>query len=277
MNPFFSGTRSAMSIFYNLILNYGYFAIVIMMFDKLYLYYAKNKKPELDTAYTPNKAVAGRLHVNPRAPKLAVIFPPWHGSRRLHNILIKRLAKKGWSVLFYQLHGQLLIADDELVVKSFHHVQKAIAQELKELSAKHNYQKVHLIGMSLGNVSLSMVADDYPGFSEATLVVAGDDLAIDLWHGSMTQDLRKLFEQAHLGIRKLASEWRDEAPILHAKRFKNKEVKFYLSLTDKVIRTDYQKKMAEGIAQAGAKIIVKKTRLGHTMTIAKYCLFTPLP
>lgn len=251
------------------------------MFDRFYFYYARLKPQPFDPLYKPAQAITGKLFVNRGAPKVVVIFTHWHSgsglSNKLYEVLAKRLIKKGWGVLIYKFHSQILIANEQQVVESFHHIQKQIASDLDKLTAKKYYKNIHLIGLSLGNVPLTMVADQFAGFDSATLVLAGDDLALDMWHGFTTQNIRRAFEHGHIGITKLDAEWRAEAPKNHLKHFKGKPVNLWISSTDKIVRAQYQTKLARLLTITGAKVSIKTTWLGHALTITRFCLLGRLP
>lgn len=247
------------------------------MFDKLYYYATRIRKRSLDKSYTPDKAIIERTFVNTKAQKLVVIFPNWHDGGLLYSLLIKRLVKRGWSVLHYHFHPQILASDEEQVVKSFEYIQEKVATELDELLKSHHYSHIHLIGISLGNVSMAMVTDKFPKFDSTTLVLSGDDLAVDMWQGFMTQNLRKAFETGRIGITRLDKDWSGEVPKMYAKNFAGKKVTQIISLNDKVIRTRYQRIMEQALRNSGADLSVITTRLGHVLTIARFCLFGPIP
>ncbi|HSX17804.1 MAG TPA: hypothetical protein VLE51_00395 [Candidatus Saccharimonadales bacterium] len=247
------------------------------MIDAIYARYSRLKEKPLDPAYRPEKAIKNTLRLNADSDKLAVIFPGWHTHKFPVVNLANRLSKQGWGVIAYDFHDQILLPDDDIVVESFRHIRDTITKELNDLLSDNKYSQVHLIGISLGNVPLAMVADRFPHFQGATLVVGGDDLAIDMWYGLRTVNIQRAFQKMHIGIRKLDSEWHDLAPASHVRHFSGKKVVFVMSLRDKFIRTKYQQKLAEKIAKVGADIDVRPTRFGHTMTIVRFCLLDPLP
>ena len=131
----------------------------------------------------------------------------------------KRLVNQGWAVLLYRFSDQIIVASDDDVVESFKYIQAAVAEEITNLQDEYNYQTTHLVGISLGNVAMMMVAKKFHNFSAATLVTAGDDLAEDLWHGIMTQNIRRLFEFYILELVKLDEDWKNIAPIGYVSGF----------------------------------------------------------
>lgn len=245
------------------------------MFDILFSYYSVRKDRPPDPAYTPERAIAGKRLINPRAENLCVLLPGWHNSSQRFPIshLIKRLSRRGWTVLVYDFHPQILEPDDETVVASFKHIRDTIGEDLDALTARRSFKEVHLLSLSLGTVTCGLVADVFKNFSSATFVVGGDDLAIDMWHGVRTQNLRRSFQKLHVGIRKLDEDWQSVAPVNHLRNFSGKPVTVILATADQVIRTKYQYKLAERLTQNGAQVKVKKIHFGHVLTVIRFCLF----
>jgi hypothetical protein len=243
------------------------------MIDSLYARYTRLRDEPVDPNYQPRDSIRGRSLVNEGADKLAVIFPGWHTHKFPVNRLSNRLAKRGWAVLTYDFHDQIIGPSDEMVAESFKYIRGQIGKELEGLNKKHHYKQIHFIGISLGNVSMALVADKFPDFNSATVVVGGEDLAVDMWHGLRTLFIRDEFKKAHVGLKRLDMDWSEEAPMNHAKRFTDKKVKFILSRSDKFILPKYQKKLLENIESAGADISVKTRWSGHLMIIVRYCLF----
>jgi pimeloyl-ACP methyl ester carboxylesterase len=246
-----------------------------VMIDSLYARHSLKIEQPLDPGYKPSDVIISKKLVNKNSPKLSVVLPGWHNHAQEFpiNRLTKRLAKKGWAVLVYDFHDQLLEPDEDMVVESFEYIRSQISRDIERLVAEHHYQQVHLIGISLGTVAWALVADKYKEFTSATIVLGGDDLAIDMWHGIRTQHYRQAFEKLHIGIRKLDKEWQTIAPVNHLKHFRGKKVRVVMSLSDEFILTKYQKRLIERLVQNGASVSVKRSRLGHALTIVRFCLF----
>src|SRR3989344_5510721 len=127
------------------------------MVDLIYNIYSRRKDKPLDPNYKPHSAIIRRSLLNRHSDKLAVIFPGWHTHDFPTSILSRRLIKQGWAVLVYDFHDQILETDEDMVVESFRYIRDSIASELKKLEAR--YKQIHFIGISLGNVALSLVTD----------------------------------------------------------------------------------------------------------------------
>lgn len=243
------------------------------MIDALYARWSRRKDIPVDPNYKPKNSIKHRKLINGHADKLVVIFPSWHTHNFPINTLAKRLKRKGWAVLLYDFHDQIMEPDEHIVVESFRYIRDSIADDVKKLEKQRGYKQIHFIGISLGNVPLTLVSDKFPGFSSATIVVGGDDLAIDMWYGLRTSSYREAFQKMHIGIRELDKEWQIVAPKNHVRHFAHKKIKIFISLHDKFVGTEYQKKLAEKILETGAEVNLKKSRLGHTLSIIRFCLF----
>lgn len=242
------------------------------MIDKFLSYLGQKQDIIIDPNYRPEQAVIGKELINSHQSRLMVLFPPWHGGGWFYARLIDRLSKKGWAVLAYRFNAQILEAEDKAVIESFRHIKRVIVADLETLPAAR-YHEIRLVGLSLGNVALAMVADGFAKFNSATIVVGGDDLAVDSWHSIRAIDIRRRFEREHIGITKLGKDWECIAPKNHVKNFLGKPVKLVISSRDRIILTKYQYSLARAIEAAGGFVSIKKSRVGHIPTTILFCLF----
>lgn len=248
------------------------------MIDSLFAKYSRQKDKNYQKLnYQPHDAIRSSYLLNPASRKLVVIFPGWHTHKFPVGVLARRLAKRGWTVMWYDFHDRIIDAEVAEVRESFEYVASKIAVDIKKQTYSHPYHTVHLIGISLGNVAMSMTADKYGLFSSATFVAAGDDLAVDMWHGLRTLYLRDEFKKEHISLEKLDTTWKQEAPKNHVTRFKGKDVKLVLSKADKFILPQYQMAMMNRLKFAKANVVLRKRRTGHIMTILRYCLIDNVP
>ncbi|HSW78395.1 MAG TPA: hypothetical protein VLF88_00030 [Candidatus Babeliales bacterium] len=242
------------------------------MIDQLAARYYQKKQIRLDPRYKPSDSIVTRTYLPGQSDSLVVIFPGWHTHKFPIDILAKRLNKRGWSVFWCELHDQILEPDDKTVVASFMHVRDEIVSELRRLTTGRLYRKIHFIGISLGTVTMTLVVEKFPHFTEASIVVGGDNLAVDMWHGIRTLYLRDEFKKQKISVKKLALDWKEEAPKNHVQRFERKRVNLIMSQTDKFILPKYQKALKHSLEVARADIIAKQRRTGHILTILRYCL-----
>lgn len=83
--------------------------------------------------YSPEQAILSSSLKNEGAPRLAVVFPPWHGGDEYMEMLTNRLAKNGSAVLDFDFHDQILEADIERVLQSYRYIQEVASQRLGQL------------------------------------------------------------------------------------------------------------------------------------------------
>jgi hypothetical protein len=243
------------------------------MIDRIYSVYSLKKEKPLDPSYQPKDVISRHKFLDAGNDRLAVIFPGWHTHNFPANILAKRLYKKGWSVLYYAYHDQIIEPEEKVVIESMRYFRDRACVDINRIVHQKPYRQIHFIGISLGGVPMALVCDKFKYFTGVTAVVAGDDLAVDMWYGARTQRYRMAFEKIHVGIRKLAKDWDAIGPDHHLRHFKGKPVKFILSKHDNFVPTKYQKKLAEELVKCGAVVKIKKRYTGHIMTITRYCLF----
>ncbi len=193
------------------------------MLDRLFVKYNTPKDTFTD-AYTPEQAITGRRFVNETGQNLHVLFPPWHGGGVVYEKLIERLVSKGDAVLAYYLHDEILKPDIEQVQASYAYLRDTIAAELASIVGSHDYKKVRLIAMSLGNPALSTVIGKFHDFDSASLVCTSSSFARSLWYGIRTQHIRAGIEQNGQDLDYLEEAWRDMAPINHLDDLVGKEV-----------------------------------------------------
>lgn len=246
------------------------------MVDFLFTAYSSFKTKPLDPKFKPHQAIRSQELFNQKSDRLVVIFPWWHaGSGFFYKSLVRRLKREGWAVLAYHFDSQILQADEELVMKSFEFIQKQVTAELNLLKRKHGYKQIEFLGLSLGNISLCLVADKFQDFSGATIVAGGDDLAKDMWYGIATKEIRKDFTQENVRIQRLDLDWLPLAPDTHVRSFANKKVDIIMALKDRMIFPQYQKRLANDISKVTDQVTIKKFWVGHTVTVAYYCLAGP--
>ena len=242
------------------------------MLDKLISGYSSRKHRHDDTGYTSASAIIDLKLANPKGEILTILFPPWHGAGKPFKILEHRLAQGGSATLSVNLHNQILSADINEVVQSFYSIQAQIITEIDKLQKKYKYREVHMIGLSIGTLSMSLVARAYPKVSQVTFVVGASRLAPCVWYGIRTQKIRKQVEANGFSLAKLELEWSDLAPALSAPILRGKLVQIYVSNSDKIIPTAYQTELVHTMLDAGANVRVFRSNYGHTASIIKFCL-----
>lgn len=234
-------------------------------------YIAARGKDSFSDDYTPDQAIQSKQLLNPDSDRLAVVFPPWHGRGKITDTLLRRLQKNNWAVLNYDLHDQILEPHIDRVPESFGHIQREVAADLTQIQAEAAYERLHFIGISLGTMSMTLVAEEYPDFTSATFVLPCSELASSMWVGSRTHNIRRVLEEQGHTRTDVVEAWRELEPKTYAHRFKQKPVVTIISKKDPIILPSYQLEMNNELKNAGAKVSDKHRLRGHGATILSYC------
>lgn len=243
------------------------------MIDKLNILLNTLKGEQTDINYSPDNAVENFRLLNPSARKLIILFPPWHGSNLfLFRMLERTLVQRKWAVLSYSFHGTILEPNVARVQKSFESLSADVAKDVNKLNRKHNYEEIHLVGFSLGNVSLALTASKLDTFTHATFVVTGSNLASCVFEGTRTQSIQRALVKSGVTKDDLVKSWAYLAPGYYVNSFRGKNVDLIVSKSDKIIPTKYQFQFKDQLEKAGANVQYNKKRTGHVMTIVNYCL-----
>jgi pimeloyl-ACP methyl ester carboxylesterase len=238
------------------------------MIDRLLCAKAKDS---FDDKYLPEHAIAGSELLNSDSNKLAVVFPPWHGGGRFIQRLVYRLRSENWAVLNYAFHDQILEPSIQRVPQSFTAIKDQVADELNTLR-KAQYERMHLIGISLGTMSMTLAASEYHEFQSATFVLPSSKLASSVWEGMRTQNIRQLLNVHGYTKSDVEEAWSELEPIKYAKDFTGKEVNTYVSSTDRIILPSFQREMVNALRERGSNLKENYSRLGHASSIINYCI-----
>lgn len=218
------------------------------------------------------KFIARQALCNPNGWRLNVLFLPWHAGVMPFSRLIRRLTRKGEAVVVYYFAEEILSADAAAVKSFYEQVKNEIPGRLSAIIHRYNFKKVRLIGMSLGNVALGVVANVWHGFDSAIQVCTASSLAKSVWEGDRTVDIRSIFEANSCGLHTIESTWQEIEPINTSKAFLNKQVTIVVSQSDTSIPTHLQWEYIKGLQAMGIRPKVNKSNLGHYGTIIKFCL-----
>lgn len=242
------------------------------MLDHIYVRLATRRPLEIDPNYQPSAVIQHEKLLIAGSHHLAIIIPPWHRARLFQNLLAKRLHKNGIDVLDYDFNPNILEANQLRVIDSIQTASNAVTNRINQLRQQYGYERIHLITMSLGSITQSLVAHDLPHFDTATFIATGDDLASGLWHGKRTWQLRQSFEEQGITYKDLSEAWEVVAPRNYTTAFSGKLVRFIASANDTIVPTAEQTRFIEGLQAAGADIRYDHSRYGHLMTPGIFCV-----
>lgn len=208
--------------------------------------------------------------------ELAVLFPPWHGGGKFYEKLISRLVDRGDSALAYYFHDDILKPDMEQTRASFHHIRDTISAELDGVVAGKSYERVKLIGVSLGNPALSIVTSKFHDFDAATFVCSASSLARSMWHGIRTQHIRAGIESAGNSLEDVEHSWQEMAPARQVGALAGKQVTALVSTSDQIIPTRFQQEFVDAASRVDVDLTVRASRLGHYATCARFFYYGEL-
>jgi len=221
--------------------------------------------------------VARQTFYNPDGKNLYVIFLPWHSGGDIPwKWLSRRIIRRNNAVIEYRWTDSTLSADAEYTLKAYKFIAGQIVKEFSEITRQHEYGRVNLIGMSLGNVILSLVASQLNNFDRVTMICTASSLAKSLWYGNKTREIYYEMIERKVTLFDLKKVWRDIEPINHIGVFRNKNVRVVVSKTDTSIPARFQVEYVEQAKKQIKHLKVKTTRLGHYGAIIKYCLIGKL-
>jgi pimeloyl-ACP methyl ester carboxylesterase len=228
-------------------------------------------KDDYDSHYTSTDSIIETRLLNADSPDLTVILPPWHGGGITTSALVRRLSQKG-AVLETRCHNRILEPDINGVIGSFNHIKNRISEEIDTKRQQFDYDTVHLLGLSLGNVALALIANEYQDFHRATMVVAGSNLAASVWDGIGAIHVKKELEKQGVSRIELDVAWRDLAPLSYTTAFAGKYVRAHISSADRVIPSRYQYDLALKLSESGSCVDKSISSLGHVATLTRFCI-----
>lgn len=203
------------------------------------------------------------LH-SPGSKRLCIFLPPWRTDIKYSATVGKKITAAGYSFLGYVFPVGILSSDVEATKKYFDRIKIRVVRDVQNLQKQFGFTTLRMIGVSLGCVNASMIANEYRKFEKIILVVPGHCLAESLWYGLRTQHLRKQFEEKSITLEQLKKAWRDLAPENNLAGMKNSSVILFLSKSDKIIPYRFGEKLAEVMKNNGINLMVKKNKfLGH--------------
>jgi hypothetical protein len=218
------------------------------------------------------KFIARQELFNSKGKRLNVLFLPWHAGVKPYSWLIQRLVGKNQAVVVYFFADEILSASAASVRDFYKQIEKEIPIRLSKIRGTYKYSQVRLIGISLGNVALGVVANVWHDFDSVIQVCTASSLAKSVWEGDRTVDIRHILETNNYSLGNIESSWKDVEPINNIEVFSNKPMTIVVSKTDTSIPSHLQWNYVNDARAIGLRPKVKTSRLGHYGTIIKFCL-----
>ena len=207
----------------------------------------------------------------PDSRVLCVLIPPWKADADYYKLVRNRIFKAGYSCLEYKIASSLLSPDHEYTRNSFKEVVASIRLGIESMVSQHAFSQVQVIGVSIGCIEATMIANHNPHVTKLVLVAPGSDLAESMWYGIKTQNVRRLFEKQGITLPFLKEAWHDLAPENNLDGMKGKEIEIYISKYDVNIPYRLGKKLVDRMVGCGLDPHVNENKyLGHYLTVLKY-------
>ena len=216
-----------------------------------------------------------------------LLFHHWNASSR-NAQLARFFAARGMTVFEMALPYHLertrpgaLHADHMLspnLGRTIQSVRQAVVdgRELVRIAQAAGYQKISVLGMSLGSWVAGLVAAHDPAVSKASLLLNGGDLAEMVWTGSATRHIRASLD-GRLTSDDLKRAWAPLNLENHVDKLAHPELdlQIVLAARDKVVPPAVSERFVNHLKNAGASLKVKRLNCGHySLTLPPYVIST---
>lgn len=205
--------------------------------------------------------------------ELFILLPSW-GGRLYYNFFPRHLLmKNGFSVLEYEFSEAILSTNWRSTLDYFNFIRKSVVEKAEKLKKEYGFQKIKIIGISLGCVNACMCANDNLSIDEIFLITPGHCLAESVWQGISTQKIKQEYEAQKISLKELKNHWHALAPENNLNSLKSKKVSIFLSKADKVIPYYCGKKLLEKVKSTKYDLFYKiDDHLGHYLIALQFYL-----
>ncbi len=239
---------------------------------------------------TVNDVVHVRMMRRSRQVKKAVvIIPHWNAKQDDYLSLARCLLLGGFAVFILTLphHGKRATSAPDHIANEFLNANlgAAIASIRQSvLDVRHlvdwldfnGYEKIHLVGVSLGSCVASLVTAFEPRISRCALLVTAGDFAETVWTGRATSRILGAIED-HINREQLANIWAIISPINFVDRIvANDSPLLMISCRrDAVVQFKLAAQFASTLVNAGANLKWRILPCGHyTLGLFPFNLIT---
>ncbi len=213
------------------------------------------------------------FHYTDRSDTLVICLPGWNQELWSWGRVKRHVVRSKGSFLTYEFPRAILSDNQELTKECFEVINRTVREDIKKLKEQYGFSKCILVILSLASSFGSMIYKDNPDINEIVLVVLGEDLARDMWHGYRTQHLRRSFERQGITLEQLRGYWHDLASENNMPA-KNTKISMYFGKQDKIIPYRFSQTLEATLEREGFKPIVKISNFaGHYFVSYKFLLF----
>lgn len=242
--------------------------------------------PSSITTETPeNNIVRVRLTASSRSNHALVVFHHWNATSR-NAQLARFFTWRGFDVfeiaMPYHLererpgstHADYMLSPN--LGRTLRSMKQAVAdgRQLIRFLKQDGYDKVSVLGISLGSWVAGLIAAHEPAVAKASLFLTAGSLADMVWTGSATRHIRTSLEDS-IDLAQLRRAW---AP-LSLESYPDSlarpglDLQMILASRDRVVLPDLSKSLIARIEQVGARPMVQWLNCGHySLTLPPFIL-----
>lgn len=242
---------------------------------------------DIRTETTENNLVHAQLTRSKRRDHALLVFHHWNASSR--NAQLSRFfSRRGISVFemalpyhFERSRPSSTYADHMLspnlgmTIQSF---RQAVVdgRQLIRILQRAGYEKVSVLGISLGSWVAGLVAAHEPAVKKTSLLLTAGDLAEMVWTGGATRHIRASLE-GRIELSDLQRAWAPLNLENHAAELARPDldVQIVLAKRDRVVLPALSERLVHRLEGAGSTPDVERLNCGHySLTLPPYIIFT---
>ncbi|MFH1979202.1 MAG: hypothetical protein ABII97_02375 [Patescibacteria group bacterium] len=233
-----------------------------------------SKEKDINLKIDFRKLIIKKFSYFPNSKSLYVSISLYSGGTDCSYRLKAKIKNKNASFLDLKLSQDILSSDLEQTLDRFYFLKKQFMRQIELLKQQYGFNKVCLLGISMGCVTTLMIANRNSNINKVILVVPGSCLAESMWKSIRTQHLKKIIELNGIGLKDLKQQWDSLAPENNLDGMKDKEINVYISQADKIIPGELGECLVDKMYEENLlPRVYKNKHLGHYGTIARFYMF----
>lgn len=245
-----------------------------MKWDKIFFYVKNGRQEQVFSKRVDAKNLINkRFNYKKDSKELFILIPPWGGTIKLNFFLRKYLLKNGYSLLEYEFPEAILSSNWKFTLSHFNKINNLIIEDIKKFKKKYKFEKINIVGISLGGVISCKIANNNLILNKMCLIVPGHCLAESMWKGISTQNLKRNYQSQGITLKELKTYWKSLAPENNVSKLKVKKINIFLSKNDIVIPYYCGKILLTKMKSSHYNLLCQvNNSLGHYLTIFSFYL-----
>ena len=232
-----------------------------------------------------NNTVRAKLTTAGASKHALVVFYHWNATSR-NPQLARFFSWRGFAVfeiaMPYHLertrpgssHADYMLSPN--LGRTVRSIRQAVVdgRQLIGILRRDGYEKISVLGISLGSWVAGLIAAHEPVVNKASLFLTGGSLADMVWTGSATRHIRASLEDS-FDLAQLRQAWAPLDLESYTERLARPglDLQMVVAGRDRVVLPNLSKHLIERIAHAGAKPTVKWVNCGHySLSLPTYIL-----